>query len=125
MIVSTAGKRAGLLTKGCRDFEGKMKKHITFSLIAICLSATSGYSQRAPRTDQPAGTREDGLDPTPVNPAVDPNIDMFVNNWKNTQPRAMYGHLVFRDMLTRLEGPDPQHPTRKGAVLVNITAISY
>lgn len=37
----------------------------------------------------------------------------------------MYGKLVFRDILTRLEGPDPQHPAKKGAVLTAITAISY
>ncbi len=36
----------------------------------------------------------------------------------------MYGGVVFRDILTKLEGPDPLHPTKKGAVLVNITAIS-
>ena len=49
---------------------------------------------------------------------------MFVNDWRNSKPRTMYGGVVFRDILTRLEGPDPLHPTRKGAVLVNITAIS-
>ena len=37
----------------------------------------------------------------------------------------MYGKLVFRDILTRLEGSDPLHPTKKGAVLVNIKAISH
>jgi mannose-6-phosphate isomerase-like protein (cupin superfamily) len=50
---------------------------------------------------------------------------MFVNHWKNAKPRTMYGKLVFRDMLTRLEGTDPQHPAKKGAVLTAITAISY
>ena len=50
---------------------------------------------------------------------------MFVNDWKNATPRSMYGGITFRDILTRLEGPDPLHPTKKGAVLVNITAISH
>ncbi len=40
-------------------------------------------------------------------------------------PRVMYGDLVFRDVLTGLEGPDPLHPTKKGAVLIYQTAISY
>jgi hypothetical protein len=40
-------------------------------------------------------------------------------------PARCIAKLVFRDMLTRLESPDPQHPTRKGAVLTAITAISY
>jgi mannose-6-phosphate isomerase-like protein (cupin superfamily) len=103
-----------------------MKKNITFSLVAICFAAAFCYAQRAPRTDQPqAAAREDALDPTPINPAGDPNVDLFINDWRKSPPRAMYGKLVFRDILTRLEGEDPLHPTKKGAVLVNITAISY
>jgi len=103
-----------------------MKKTIAFSLAAICFVHPFGYAQRAPGANQPqAAAREDGLDPTPINPAVDPNVDMFINDWRNSPPRAMYGKLVFRDILTRLEGPDPQHPTRRGAVLTAITAISY
>jgi mannose-6-phosphate isomerase-like protein (cupin superfamily) len=103
-----------------------MKKNISLSLTAICFAATLCYAQRAPRADQrPAASREDGLDPTPINPAVDPNVDLFINDWRNAKPRAMYGKLVFRDILTRLEGSDPVHPAKKGAVLVNITAISY
>ena len=97
-----------------------MKFIVTLSLVVFCASATLGYAQQA----QPRTSREDALDPSPVDPSVDPNIDMFVNDWKNAAPRNMYGGVVFRDILTRLEGPDPLHPTKKGAVLVNITAIS-
>jgi mannose-6-phosphate isomerase-like protein (cupin superfamily) len=98
----------------------------TFSLVAICFAAPLGYAQQAPRANQPpSAAREDGLDPTPINPAVDPNFDLFINDWRNSQPRAMYGRLASRDILTRLEGRDPQHPTKKGAVLTGITAISY
>ena len=97
-----------------------MKLIVTLSLVVVCASATLGYAQQA----QPRTSREDALDPSPVDPAVDPNIDMFVNDWKNATPRSMYGGVTFRDILTRLEGPDPLHPTKKGAVLVNITAIS-
>ncbi len=46
------------------------------------------------------------LDPRQFDPAVDPDIDMFVNHWSNSVPRVMYGDLVFRDILTGLEGPD-------------------
>ena len=98
-----------------------MKLIVTLSLVAVCASATIGYAQQA----QPRTSREDALDPSPIDPAVDPNIDMFVNDWKNSTPRTMYGGVTFRDILTRLEGPDPLHPTKKGAVLVNITAISH
>jgi mannose-6-phosphate isomerase-like protein (cupin superfamily) len=97
-----------------------MKLIVTLSLVVVCASATLGYAQQA----QPRTSREDALDPSPIDPSVDPNIDMFVNDWKNAAPRNIYGGVVFRDILTKLEGPDPLHPTKKGAVLVNITAIS-
>jgi mannose-6-phosphate isomerase-like protein (cupin superfamily) len=109
---------------GIYTLELKMKKHVLFSLLVICLAATCGYAQRGPGTGQPATPREDGLDPTPISPA-DPNVGMFLNDWRNAKPRSMYFKLVFHDILTSLEGPDPQHPTRKGAVLTAITAISY
>ena len=98
-----------------------MKLIVTLSLVVVCASVTFGYAQQA----QPRTSREDALDPSPIDPTVDPNIDMFVNDWRNAAPRTMYGGVVFRDILTRLEGPDPLHPTKKGAVLVNITAISH
>jgi mannose-6-phosphate isomerase-like protein (cupin superfamily) len=102
-----------------------MKKIVIFSLVAICFAFTFGNAQQAPRTAQ-STVREDALDPTPINPAVDPNLDMFINDWSYSQPRVMYGKLVIHDILTKLEGPDPIHPTRKGAVLTGgITAISY
>ena len=105
-----------------------MKSPITLSLIAICLTGSVCLAQRSARGgDQPqaAASREDALDPTPINPAVDPNVDMFINDYKNSQPRMIYGKLAVRDILTKLEGSDPQHPTKKGAVLTSITAISY
>jgi len=108
--------------------EGTMKTAITLSLITICLTASVCFAQRGARDgDLPpaAGNREDALDPTPINPAVDPNVDLFINDYKNSQPRMIYGKLAVRDILTKLEGPDPQHPTKKGAVLTSITAISY
>src|SRR5579862_2411974 len=103
-----------------------MTRAIVFSVFAVCFAASSGYAQRAPRGAQPPSTaREDGLDPTPVDPAVDPKIDMFVNDWRNAKPRPMYGKLVFHDILTGLDGADPLYPVKRGAVLSNIIAISY
>src|SRR5262249_46710293 len=96
-----------------------MKKTALFLPIVVFCAASPGVAQQSP------GPKEDGLDPTEVNAATDPNIDLFLNHWKNSQPRPMYGKLIFRDILTRLEGADPQHPARKGAVLTNITAVSY
>jgi mannose-6-phosphate isomerase-like protein (cupin superfamily) len=103
-----------------------MKRLIGLSLVAISITATCSYAQRAPRGDQSAqpSYREDALDPSPVNPAVDPNIDMFIGDYRNAKPHTVYGGLVFRDILTKLEG-DPIHPTRKGAVLSDISTVSY
>jgi mannose-6-phosphate isomerase-like protein (cupin superfamily) len=114
-----------LFEPGSQEKKMNIKTLITFALVATCLASTCSYAQQAARPRQPqAAAREDALDPTPIDPAVDPNIDMFINDWRNAPPRAMYGKRVFRDILTRLEGTDPVHPTRKGAVLIGITAIS-
>ena len=103
-----------------------MKRTLAFSLMAICLAASSAQAQPAGRGgQQPSTAREDALDPTPVNPAVDPNIDMFLNDWRNAKPRTEYGKLVFHDILTRLDSPDPVRPKKRGAVLTAITAVSY
>ncbi len=102
-----------------------MKKILILPMMAICLVATTGHAQQAPGGGQPQATaREDALDPTPVSPA-DPNVDMFVNDWRNSRPRTLYGKLVFRDILTKLDSPDPLRPTKKGAVLSAITAVSF
>jgi mannose-6-phosphate isomerase-like protein (cupin superfamily) len=102
-----------------------MKRIVGLSLVAICLAATSDFAQQGPRGGQPqSNSREDALDPTPVNPSADPNVDLFINDYKNAKPRTVDGHLVFRDILTKLEG-DPIRPTRKGAVLSDISTVSY
>jgi mannose-6-phosphate isomerase-like protein (cupin superfamily) len=103
-----------------------MKTIIGLLCIASCFTGTSNFAQQAPRRAQPQSTsREDALDPTPVNPAVDPNIDMFINDYRNAKPRTAYGSLVFRDILTRLDGADKLHPIKKGAVLSDIAVVSY
>jgi hypothetical protein len=90
--------------------------------------------QAAPQTAPQAGPGRQGgtpqpdyarLDNAPYNRATDPDIDMFMGNWRDGFPRIMHGSLQFRDMLTALEGPDSLHPTRRGAVLVNAEAVSY
>lgn len=58
------------------------------------------------------------LDNCPLNPAAEPDVDMFMGNWRDAPPRMMHGNLYVRDMLTALQGPESLHLTRKCAVLV-------
>ena len=57
------------------------------------------------------------LDPVPYNPAVDPNIDMFIGSWTESMPRQAHGSLIERDILTR---GDPLTPSIRGAVLTYV-----
>jgi mannose-6-phosphate isomerase-like protein (cupin superfamily) len=90
-------------------------------LALAALLAGSVLAQPAPA---PTTARQDALDPTPVNPATDPDARLFLNDWRNARPRTAYGGLVFHDILTRLDSPDPLKPSRPGAVLQDIGAIS-
>ena len=50
----------------------------------------------------------------PYTPGEDPDIDLYMNSWKNSEPRTVCGSLVVRDILTR---GDNMNPPAKGAVL--------
>ncbi len=65
------------------------------------------------------------LDPTQYDPEKDPNIDMFIGDWRQSMPRLMHGSIVFRDILTSLQGQDHLNPSSKGAVLLYADAVSY
>ncbi len=62
------------------------------------------------------------LDPKPYQPGIDSDIDMFMNNWRNSMPRHSHGSLIERDVFTK---GDPLHPPRKGAVLTYMDSYSY
>ena len=48
------------------------------------------------------------LDGSPYSPDVDPNIDMNIGNWKDSEPRYTHGTLEERDILTK---GDPLNPS--------------
>lgn len=54
------------------------------------------------------------LDGNPYDPARDPDIDLFMSNWKESMPAHTHGSLIERPIFTR---GDNMHPPRKGAVL--------
>ena len=62
------------------------------------------------------------LDPNPYRPGIDSDIDMFMNNWRNSMPRHTHGSLIERDIFTK---GDPLHPPRKGAVLTYMDSYSH
>jgi mannose-6-phosphate isomerase-like protein (cupin superfamily) len=102
-----------------------MKKNIICFAIFLCLVTMGTLAQQASGNRSGKNEREDQLDPSPVNPAVDPDINKFLGDWRSSQPRTMYGKLVFHDILTRLDSKDPIHPIKRGAVLSWDHNISY
>ena len=62
------------------------------------------------------------LDGSPYTPGKDPDIDLYMNSWKNSMPRNTHGTLVERDILTP---GDPMNPQAKGAVLSYVKRFVY
>lgn len=104
-----------------------MKRLLAISTIALCLTAAAAYAQQSPQRPARAvsSAREDALDPSPVDPAKDPKLNLFLNDWHNSKPRTEYGKLIVQDILTKLDSTDPLHPHKAGAVLSEITAVSH
>lgn len=101
-----------------------MKSVFVGSMMALCASVALAQAPR-PAT-APAGPppREDALDPSPVNAATDPDLNLFINDWRNAKPRTENGALTFYDILTPRGQGDVLKPTRKGAVLSRMSAVS-
>jgi mannose-6-phosphate isomerase-like protein (cupin superfamily) len=99
-----------------------MKRLFVLTLAAMALAGS--VLAQPPAAPPPQG-REDALDPSPVNPATDPDVDQFINDWRNSAPRSMFGGLVVRDIFSPLQGTDPMRPATRGGLLREMTAISY
>lgn len=103
-----------------------MKNHFLVSALAILLGSTAVHAQTAaPAAPAAPAAREDALDPSPVDPANHPDVPMFIGDYRDAPPRAAYGGLVFRDMLTQLTTEEPLRPDSRGAVLQYMKAISH
>jgi hypothetical protein len=88
-----------------------MKKNIICFATLLCFVRVGTLAQQASGNRSVKNEREDQLDPSPVNPAVDPDINKFLGDWRSSQPHTMYGKLIFHDILTRLDSKDPIHPS--------------
>ncbi len=62
------------------------------------------------------------LDGSPYIPGVDPDIDLFMANWKESMPQHTHGTLIERDVLTK---GDNLKPSRKGAVLEYVNRYTH
>lgn len=99
-----------------------MSRLAVLSLLFMALAASAAAQPAAPA--QPVQGRVDALDPTPINPATDPDVDQFINNWRNAAPRTLYSGLVLRDIFSPLQGGDPMRPQTRGGLLREMSAIS-
>jgi mannose-6-phosphate isomerase-like protein (cupin superfamily) len=66
-----------------------------------------------------------GLNPKPYDPKVDPNPDMFISHWNESLPDRMFGSLIVRNILTKLDSDDPCRPKKRGAVLTYTKALMH
>ena len=64
------------------------------------------------------------LDVKPFDPAVDPDGALFVNNWKDSVKRTVFGALSEWDILTPSDGTS-ERPKTRGAVLTAIKRLTY
>lgn len=93
-----------------------MKTFMTSLLLLLMSSPFAGAQTAPPDCSQ--------LDGRPYDPKTDPNIDMFISNWREGTPYQTYGALLERDILTKLQG-DPVRPSARGAVLQSLNRLTY
>lgn len=91
-----------------------MKKYPLFSIAYLLLLTPLLMAQ------QPAPYSM--LDPSPYVHGKDPDIDMYIGDWRESMVKTTHGSLVERDILTV---GDPMRPSRKGAVLKYLNGFTY
>jgi mannose-6-phosphate isomerase-like protein (cupin superfamily) len=79
-----------------------MKRILVIMALAV-LTTTPSFAQYS-------------LESRPLDPAVDPDIDMFFGDWRESIPYNIHGTITARAILSRLEG-DPVFPAKRAAVL--------
>jgi len=85
-----------------------LRKVSAFSLIVFLALSALVFSQT--------------LDGSPYAPGKDPDIDMYMANWKESIPRHTHGTLVERDIFTQ---GDQMNPKTKGAILKFANRFTY
>ena len=60
---------------------------------------------------------QNSLDPRPLDPEKDPDIDLFMGSWQNSIPYNTHGSITERFILKKCTEESPLNTRRKGAVL--------
>ncbi|MFC1538069.1 hypothetical protein ACFL6H_01470 [Candidatus Latescibacterota bacterium] len=84
------------------------RKTIALSFTLLVVISAFGLAQITPKNKK----------------STEPDIDKFVNSWKDAKTKTMFGSLEVRDILTKAKG-DPLRPRKKGAVLTHVNYVSY
>lgn len=71
----------------------------------------------------PPALAQDSLDGRAYDPAIDPDIDLFIGSWENAVPVNTHGTITERAILSPGKG-DPVKPARKAEVLHYTTGFS-
>ncbi len=70
-----------------------------------------------------AFTSKNELDFRPFDPSIDPDVDMFIGDWRESIPFNTHGSITERTILSRGEG-DQLNPPSKGAALAFLNRVS-
>ena len=99
---------------------------LMFAVVVLCIGVPDLYAQGGEKkyTEEQYQQAVNQLDPRPLDPERDPDIDMFINNWQNSIPYNSHGSLIERAILTKCDG-DPLKPKRKGEVLNVVNRLVY
>ena len=94
-----------------------MLNKFTMIVLLVCITVI-GYmiTQDAPTNDEPEVVH--------IRRGSEPEIDMFIGYWDETESQIMYGALEVWDLLTKCYD-NPINPSIKGAVLTDINTCSY
>lgn len=104
-------------------------KHCITILASLTMLLIAG-SVSAQRVREVSGTlvqsSRNELQSRPLNPDIDPDIDMFISSWETSIPFNTHGNLTERAIFMPLdEGADPVWPKKKGNVLRFVNRFTY
>ena len=104
-------------------------KRITFAALSFLIVFTTIlYAQgRLPEQPLKEGEKPDlyQLDPRPYNPAEDPNSDMFMRHYSESEMTVTSGNLKEWQILLPLKGDDPAYPQKRGYITTRTTGLNY